>query len=674
MDNDVTFITIFVLALLVGLAIFVAVAWRALYRVPAADEALVITGAGAHPTKEFRAKLEAERAAKAKLSTSNDPVAIEAARIVDPVELDPEFKIVVGKGVVLRPGQRMVRMSLASESAAISIANVPTVQGMTIGVDAVVIYKVGDNPSMIARSARRFSSNKGWTDMVKDVLEGHLRAVVGTMSLKDIWQNREQLASTVSEACGHDLSRLGLHIDSFGIKHIDDGSGYIDNIAAEEKATAERDAKIARANALRESAEAEARAQALTSEAEAASAIRQAEVRAEAERAAATAAQAGPLAEAKARQAVIEEETRNAALSAQLKEQELQATVYKEADAQKYRTVKEAQAARESAIERAEADAAATERAATADATATKLAAEAEAASTRVRAEAEQAQGEAEAAAERAKGLAAAEVVRQTGLAEAEVVLQTGLAEAQAIKAQGDALAANQEPMIRKALVDNLPLVVAANSEAYSRVGSLTVLDGMDGIGHGLGKTMASAMAFIPQVMGVMRGDDGADGGGWGVLPPSPTPGGGGGAPAGPGGSGSGDGAGTTLRAGTVAPGTSGTKRGGKPSSRKPSSSGAAGFDEALKRTRAGIDDAATQALTERARAAEAVAAKVATSGVAVLDDASASVDAALDAGSDAVERGFEVVDAGMDATEGLIDRAEQIADRVTGLRTRFTR
>lgn len=658
------------------------VTWRALYRVPAADEALVITGAGAHPTKEFRAKLEAERAAKAQLASSDDLAAIEAARIVDPVELDPEFKIVVGKGVVLRPGQRMVRMSLASESAAISIANVPTVQGMTIGVDAVVIYKVGDNPSMIARAARRFSSNKVWTEMVKDVLEGHLRAVVGTMSLKDIWQNREQLASTVSQACGHDLSRLGLHIDSFGVKHIDDSSGYIDNIGAEEKATAERDAKIARANALRESAQAEAQAAALTAEAQAESEIRQAEVRANAERAAATAAQAGPLAEAKARQAVIEEDTRNAALGAQLKEQELQATVYKEADAQKYRTVKEAEAARESSIARAEAEAASVQRAAEAEANATRLSAEAEAQGMRMRAEAEQAQGEAQAAAEKAKGLAAAEVVRQTGLAEAEVVRQHGLAEADAVQAQGDALASNQEPMIRKALVDNLPMVVAANSEAYSRVGSLTVLDGMDGIGDGLAKTMAGAMAFIPQVMSAVRGGDdnsGGDGGGWGVLPPKPAPGGGGGGTGSPR---SGDsskpasgGAPVTAPTGKVPPRGSASE-----STTTLRAKVNSGFDEALARTREGIDDATTLAQSQRDRIAAsrrvedpaALARQAAAASVGVLEDAGEFAEGAVDAGGELLDRGIDLVDGGLTATEAAIDRAERIADRVGNLRDKL--
>jgi flotillin len=648
--------TLFFFLLFVIFALFVGIiTWRMLYRVPAADEALVITGAGAHPTREFRAKLEAERAARAQLSDVADDTA-KAVMIVDPVELDPEFKIVVGKGVVLRPGQRMVRMSLASESAAISIANVPTVQGMTIGVDAVVIYKVGDNPSMIARAARRFSSNKGWTDMVKDVLEGHLRAVVGTMSLKDIWQNREQLASTVSEACGHDLSRLGLHVDSFGIKHIDDASGYIDNIAAEEKATAERDAKIARANAAREAAEAEAKAEALTSEAQAASAIRQAEVRAEAERAAATAAQSGPLAEAKARQSVIEEETRNAELSAKLKEQELQASVYKEADAQKYRTVKEAEAGRDSAIARADAQAAATQRAAEADASATRLAAQAEADSTRMRAEAEQARGVAEADVVRQAGLAEAEVRREQGLAQAQVIRSTGLAEAEAVQAQGDALAANQEPMIKKAIVDNLPLIVAANSEAYSRVGTLTVLDGMGGIGTGLQQTMATALAFVPQVLGAVRGDDGSgwgDDGGRAVRPP---------APGGSGGGGAGVGGGSGDDRPQVAP-ASGS---GPITARTGSTPPRSGSSDARS-----SDRPSSAPTRERGEAVSRAAASLGSTAVADFEEVA---DEAIDAGSKLMDRGVDRLAGGLDAAEGLVERAEHVADRVDRIRGRFRR
>jgi uncharacterized membrane protein YqiK len=256
-------------------------------------------------------------------------------------------------------------------------------------------------------------------------------------------------------------------------------------------AAVQRDARIAQAEANRLATEAEQKAAARMSEATRDSEILQAGYQAERDKAAAKARQAGPLADAAARQDVVVQETRIAELDALRREQQLQADVRKPADAQAYETRARAEAERDARISAAEAKAKETELAAAAEANRVKTAANAEAEATKARgaaaATATRATGEAEAAAAQAKGLAAAEATRAQGLAEAET-----------IKARAAALAENQEAVVAQQLAENWPEIVQAGASAFGNVDHMVLLNGAHHGRHGPRPRPSAALVDEP--------------------------------------------------------------------------------------------------------------------------------------------------------------------------------
>jgi flotillin len=202
-----------------------------------------------------------------------------------------------------------------------------------------VIYKIADDLQSIANAARRFLDQEEQMDVkVHNVFAGHLRSIVGTMTIEDMIRNRDALTKATRESSATEMQRLGLTIDSLQIQEIEDSHGYIDNLAAPESARVAKDARIAQAAADREATEREQEADALKVAATAHSQIKQAQAKAEAQQAESRAEQAGPLAAATAKQEVVVQETRVAELEAERTEQQLQVEVRKPADAEAYKT------------------------------------------------------------------------------------------------------------------------------------------------------------------------------------------------------------------------------------------------------------------------------------------------------------------------------------------------
>src|SRR5689334_23749612 len=219
------------------------------------------------------------------------------------------FKIVVGKGAWVMPGlQEVRRLSLDIHEAELDLECVTT-EGIAVGVKAVAIYKIADDFQAIANAARRFLDQEEQMDVkVHNVFAGHLRSIVGTMTIEDLIRNRDALTKATRESSAVEMQRLGLTIDSLQIQEIEDQNGYIANLSAPEAARVAKDARIAQAAADREATEREQEADALKVKALSESQIKQAQSRAEAERAQAEAEQAGPLAAATARQQVVVQE------------------------------------------------------------------------------------------------------------------------------------------------------------------------------------------------------------------------------------------------------------------------------------------------------------------------------------------------------------------------------
>ncbi|MET8245023.1 SPFH domain-containing protein [Streptomyces sp. NPDC005202] len=394
------------------------------------------------------------------------------------------FRIVTGRGTLVLPGVQAVRkLSLDLNETELHVDCV-THQGIPLKVRGVVIFKVGDDFVSIANAARRFlDQQKLMAERVHNVFAGHLRSIVGGLTVEDMIRDREKLTGQTRAACGTEMEKLGLIVDSLQIHEIEDPTGYIQNLAAPHAAAVQRDARIAQAEANRLATEAEQQSFARMAEATRDSEILQAGYQAERDKAAAKARQAGPLADAAARQEVVVQETRVAELEAHRREQQLQADVRKPADAKAYEKRTLAEAERDARISAAQAKAKETELAAAAEATRVKTAAGAEAEATKTRgaatAAATRATGEAEAAAAQARGLAAAEATKAQGLAEAE-----------AIKARADALAENQEAVVAQQLAEKWPEIVQAGAAAFGNVDNMVLLNGADGMSELFAKAL----------------------------------------------------------------------------------------------------------------------------------------------------------------------------------------
>ncbi|AXE81625.1 flotillin family protein [Streptomyces atratus] len=418
------------------------------------------------------------------------------------------FRIVTGHGTLVLPGVQAVRkMSLDLNETELSVDCV-THQGIPLRVRGVVIFKVGDDFVSIANAARRFlDQQKMMSERVHNVFAGHLRSIVGGLTVEDMIRDREKLTGQTRAACGTEMEKLGLIVDSLQIHEIEDPTGYIKNLAMPHAAAVQRDARIAQAEANRRATEAEQQAAARMSEATRDSEILQAGYQAERDKAAASSRQAGPLADAAARQEVVVQETRVAELEAQRREQQLQADVRKPADAQAYEKRTLAEGERDARISAAEAKARETELAAVAEANRVKTAALAEAEATKARgaaaATATRATGEAEAAAAQAKGLALAEATRAKGLAEAE-----------AIKARAAALAENQEAVVAQQLAEKWPEIVEAGAGAFSSVDHMVLLNGADGMSDMFAKALTmggTGLGLARQLLATMSQDSPAE-------------------------------------------------------------------------------------------------------------------------------------------------------------------
>ena len=410
------------------------------------------------------------------------------------------FKIITGKGSVVMPGIQRVRyLSLDANETELDITCVTT-QGIPVSVKAVVIYKVGDDYASISNAARRFldKTQDELEQKIKNVFEGHLRSIVGGLTVEQMIREREALTEATRRHSGEEMQKLGLVIDSLQIKEIDDTTGYIKNLAAPHAAEVQKQARIAQAQADREATEQEQQAEALKSAARRETEIKKAGYQAEVDRAQRDAAQAGPLAEQMATQKVVVEKTKVAQLEADRTEQQLQAEVRKPADAEAYRQRTLAEAERDARISRAQAAARETELSAAAAAQRTKI--EAAATAEKVRVEAEAQAGSVEAV-----GRAEGEARRARGLAEADALRAQGLASADAVKARAEALAVNQDAVISQQLAEKAVEIVGAAAYPVGEIDNLVVFNGTEGVQDAVLQTLSKGFAAIQALRSSMN-------------------------------------------------------------------------------------------------------------------------------------------------------------------------
>jgi flotillin len=259
-----------------------------------------------------------------------------------------QFKIVTGHGVFVIPVfSRASTLTLAMQEAEV-VEDCFTQQGLTLAVQAVIAFKVGDDHESIAAAARRFQGDQSqMATLVGRIFSGHLRSIIGSMTVEAIIREQQTLGEAILDASKTEMARIGLAVDSLQISSIDDkGAGYIKALAAPHQARVNQEANVAQAAADQASAMARQESARFQAEYARQTAVAQAEYQAEIDQAQQKAAQAGPLAAAQAQQAVLAERALVAQKNAELREAELVAEVLKpaQADAERILTLARAQA------------------------------------------------------------------------------------------------------------------------------------------------------------------------------------------------------------------------------------------------------------------------------------------------------------------------------------------
>ncbi|MGI8997032.1 MAG: flotillin family protein [Pyrinomonadaceae bacterium] len=398
------------------------------------------------------------------------------------------YRLVRGGATLILPFlEKVDYLSLNVLTVPLATTRAYTGQGVPVSVKAVANVKIKGDDESLRAAAERFLGMRPeeFHQLVFQTLEGHLRAILGTLTVEEINNDRLSFAQKLTTEAAGDLEKMGIGLDALTIQEISDEEGYLDALGKRRTAEVQRDAEIGKAEALRDSkikaslAMQEGEKVRLESEASIAMSTREAQVRkaqyeAEIQKEQATARQAGPLSEAKARQEVTVEEVRIEKVRTQeqiavqeqevlRKEKELEATVVKKAEADRRAAVLRAQGEQEAAVLAAEGRKQAV--IATAEAESEKLQREGAG-----RASAIEAEGRAEAERIRSLGLAEAEKIEAQGLARAKATEAQGLAEAAAIKEKAAAWREFNDAARLQTILEKLPSIIEATAPALEAI------------------------------------------------------------------------------------------------------------------------------------------------------------------------------------------------------------
>src|ERR1700759_1225749 len=239
------------------------------------------------------------------------------------------FRVVTGRGAFVMPTFRKARyLTLSLQEAEVSETCV-TKQGISLNVRAVIAFKVGNDEESIVNAGQRFLSDQDQMSILTGrIFAGHLRSIIGSMTVEEIVTERQKLATEVLDGSKSEMATIGLTVDALQIQSIDDmGAGYIAAMASPHNAAIQRQAKIAQSQADQAAAQAAQESQRQQAEYARQTSVVQAQYKAEA-------AQAAPLAQAHAQQAVIQAQADLAQRQAELRQQQLQSEVVKPAQAE----------------------------------------------------------------------------------------------------------------------------------------------------------------------------------------------------------------------------------------------------------------------------------------------------------------------------------------------------
>ena len=404
-----------------------------------------------------------------------------------------------------------------------------TSQGVAVNVEAVTQIKVRSDEQSVKTAAEQFLSKtqQERENLIRLVMEGHLRGIVGQLTVEDLVKDPENVGAKMLKTVTPDMEKMGLEVISFTIKDVRDKNDYITNMGRPQivqirkqadiaGALAQRDTQIQQANASREAAvaksaadqervKAETESLALQAESQRNLALKKATFVAEVKRQQAAADKSYDIQSNVTQHQVVAEAVKvtevekNAQIRVQQaeiqrRELELAATIQKQAEAERRRIETSAEAERQRLILEAQGQA---------DATKARGIGEAEASKSR---------GLAEAEANRARGLADAEVIRARGLAEAEVIRAKGEAEADAMKVKAAAFHEYNQAAVLDKLLTGMPDIVRAISEPLSKVDKVTIVStGTNGTNGGVGASrltgdIMNMVAQVPALFELLSG------------------------------------------------------------------------------------------------------------------------------------------------------------------------
>ena len=402
------------------------------YKVASANEALIVAGSRGAKVRDERGQV---------LSSPGDR----------------GVKVVVGGGTFIRPLlDRVGKLKLTARQINVQLADAVTSQGIKVQVQGVATFKIGRDVESLRNAAERFLDAKPEQvdSIVKNVLEGSLRSIVGTLTIEELIRDRQKLLQQVQDAAKGDLATSGLQIDAFTIQSFSDESNYIELLGQQSVSTITRDARMVKATTDQEAAVREAESQQVKINAARDVSLREAETKTQVAAAQARADQAGPLAQAEAQQEVVRKQTELAQLEADRKEKELLSSTVKPAAAEAQAVIARAEGDKRARIASAEAD---------------------------------------------------AETTRLEGGAEAQIVLTKGEAEAKALAMRADAYKQFNEAAIIQTVLAALPEIVRAAAEPMGHIDSLTVMsaDGASDLVRNATRAMIESTTAIKGLTGL---------------------------------------------------------------------------------------------------------------------------------------------------------------------------
>lgn len=365
-----------------------------------------------------------------------------------------------------------------------------TSQGVQVSVDGIAQVKIDSNQEAIATAAEQFLSLK--EEEIKRIatqtLEGHLRSIVGNLTVEEINQNRDAFAQKVQELAAADLANMGLRIISFTIREINDKNGYLESLGKAQIARVQRDAVIGQAEAKRDadikSAEAMQAGQTakFLAETKVAESSRDKEIKVAEYQASINERKAEADLSYDKKKYVVEQDVQREALQVEIvkkqkeieiqeqealrKEKELEATVKKPAEADRFKTEVQAEADRIRKLKEAEGQSYAI----------------------------------------KAEGMAKAEAIKAAGLAEAEIIQAKGEAEAAAMVKKAEAYKMFNDAAMAQMVIEKLPEIASAIAQPLSKTEKIVMIG--DSGASKITKDITNIMAQLPETVKGITGVD----------------------------------------------------------------------------------------------------------------------------------------------------------------------